>query len=333
MSDSVDVATVDLETTLNHIIDGLRALDDRYPQDAIASAREHRDEIVPRLIQAIHDEIAQVQTTGERFGQVGFLALLLLGEFRAKAALPAILHAISLPSEQLDELFGDVIIEYLPEILEVVSDSTDVFDELISNPKVEVFVRSAAAQAYLQAVFSRRVSREAALAKLRSHLLTAIEQRDKELVTWLVGDLIDYSPHEVMDDIREAYRRRLVDLTVITLKDFAYETRVGLDRFAAKLDAIAESRSRALADRVESWGWGRDDESSNPFRDMEFDEDDFDEDAEVDFDEVGFANPLFPAEPPPPPRVATIRHTEPRVGRNEPCPCGSGKKFKKCCGG
>ena len=24
---------------------------------------------------------------------------------------------------------------------------------------------------------------------------------------------------------------------------------------------------------------------------------------------------------------------KPKVGRNEPCPCGSGKKFKKCCGG
>jgi preprotein translocase subunit SecA len=22
---------------------------------------------------------------------------------------------------------------------------------------------------------------------------------------------------------------------------------------------------------------------------------------------------------------------EPKVGRNDPCPCGSGKKFKKCC--
>jgi uncharacterized protein YchJ len=22
----------------------------------------------------------------------------------------------------------------------------------------------------------------------------------------------------------------------------------------------------------------------------------------------------------------------PSVGRNQPCPCGSGKKFKKCCG-
>ncbi|MHC5088906.1 MAG: SEC-C metal-binding domain-containing protein [Planctomycetota bacterium] len=23
---------------------------------------------------------------------------------------------------------------------------------------------------------------------------------------------------------------------------------------------------------------------------------------------------------------------QPKVGRNDPCPCGSGKKYKKCCG-
>ena len=28
----------------------------------------------------------------------------------------------------------------------------------------------------------------------------------------------------------------------------------------------------------------------------------------------------------------TIVREQPKVGRNEPCPCGSGKKFKKCCG-
>jgi uncharacterized protein len=27
-----------------------------------------------------------------------------------------------------------------------------------------------------------------------------------------------------------------------------------------------------------------------------------------------------------------IRREGPRIGRNDPCPCGSGKKFKKCCG-
>jgi len=26
------------------------------------------------------------------------------------------------------------------------------------------------------------------------------------------------------------------------------------------------------------------------------------------------------------------RREGPRVGRNDPCPCGSGKKYKKCCG-
>ena len=31
-------------------------------------------------------------------------------------------------------------------------------------------------------------------------------------------------------------------------------------------------------------------------------------------------------------KVAQIKHDQPKVGRNEPCPCGSGKKYKKCCG-
>ncbi|MHC4461231.1 MAG: preprotein translocase subunit SecA [Planctomycetota bacterium] len=31
-------------------------------------------------------------------------------------------------------------------------------------------------------------------------------------------------------------------------------------------------------------------------------------------------------------KVKQIRLEQPKVGRNEPCPCGSGKKYKKCCG-
>ena len=39
-------------------------------------------------------------------------------------------------------------------------------------------------------------------------------------------------------------------------------------------------------------------------------------------------------------QAATARHSErapyeragPKVGRNDPCPCGSGKKYKRCCG-
>jgi uncharacterized protein YecA (UPF0149 family) len=30
--------------------------------------------------------------------------------------------------------------------------------------------------------------------------------------------------------------------------------------------------------------------------------------------------------------AARAKSQSPKVGRNEPCPCGSGKKYKKCCG-
>ncbi len=50
------------------------------------------------------------------------------------------------------------------------------------------------------------------------------------------------------------------------------------------------------------------------------DDDDFEED-ETEEDEV---------EEPEPPPLIIVRRSE-RIGRNDPCPCGSGKKFKKCC--
>jgi preprotein translocase subunit SecA len=48
--------------------------------------------------------------------------------------------------------------------------------------------------------------------------------------------------------------------------------------------------------------------------------------------------PMPGGQPPRPPRVGgddvikTVRREEPKIGRNDPCPCGSGKKYKKCHG-
>ena len=32
------------------------------------------------------------------------------------------------------------------------------------------------------------------------------------------------------------------------------------------------------------------------------------------------------------PQQTTVKRQGRKVGRNEPCPCGSGKKYKQCCG-
>ena len=33
-----------------------------------------------------------------------------------------------------------------------------------------------------------------------------------------------------------------------------------------------------------------------------------------------------------PPAAMPFRREAEKIGRNDPCPCGSGKKYKKCCG-
>ena len=32
------------------------------------------------------------------------------------------------------------------------------------------------------------------------------------------------------------------------------------------------------------------------------------------------------------PKPKQVKREGPKIGRNDPCPCGSGKKYKKCCG-
>ncbi len=56
-----------------------------------------------------------------------------------------------------------------------------------------------------------------------------------------------------------------------------------------------------------------------------------------DFSSLGGSVPVGPPEEPrplpeAPPQPRPVRHVGPKVGRNDPCPCGSGKKYKKCCG-
>jgi hypothetical protein len=60
-------------------------------------------------------------------------------------------------------------------------------------------------------------------------------------------------------------------------------------------------------------------------RDEEWDDEDeeWDQDEEWDEDEEEWGDADLPAQP--------IVNAAPRTGRNEPCPCGSGKKYKNCC--
>jgi len=124
-------------------------------------------------------------------------------------------------------------------------------------------------------------------------ILARHASQDSTLNGFIVGDLIDLKAVEAIDVITEAFESENVDLGVAgDLED----VRIALG--LQKKRATPKPRYNPLR---------LDDEE-------EFDGDEFD-------DDEFYGEPLEP-----------IRREAPKVGRNEPCPCGSGKKHKKCCG-
>ncbi len=49
-------------------------------------------------------------------------------------------------------------------------------------------------------------------------------------------------------------------------------------------------------------------------------------------EEMGWLNPSYDPDRPSDEPTRPIRNESAKIGRNDPCPCGSGKKYKKCCG-
>ena len=84
-------------------------------------------------------------------------------------------------------------------------------------------------------------------------------------------------------------------------------TKLGTDKKPIIVRVRTEERGRQVAEQCAQHGW-------HYIIGLEPDEPEDISDLEKEL------NPPQPA------------HSE-KVGRNDPCPCGSGKKYKKCCGG
>lgn len=349
------VFSVTADWTVEAIIAELeREFDGSLPVDAIRAAQKRRDEIIPHLIKLVERATALVRDGELPDGNGHLIAVYLLTEFRAQQALPAILDAVSLSGEDVDELFGDAIAEDFCRVFAVLTaDVPDQIDALIANRSFWEIVRWEAAETYKLWVRDGRLTREQAVDKLRQHLRGAITNQDHELAGPLVSELDLYGPREVMDEIREAFRLGLVDESLIEMKHINKTLAKGDARWQNTLANLPPTSIADTVEELEQW-WCYQDGAGGfeDAADYEYDEDygsDDDDlangmrtmmsrlddplalDGEIqdalDDDAIDAPFDNRPAAPP-----ETIRRTAPRVGRNEPCPCASGKKFKKCCG-
>ena len=316
MLDIVDgAASRAIAAELDRIVAGLAAGVRKLPVDAIREAREHRDLMVPRLIKVLEDATSGARAGNMPEGNAHFFAVFLLSEFQAEEALPAIIKAFSLPGELPFELFGDAVTSTLARILaQFAGDRPEVMDALIDDPKLNEYVRWEAAQSYVHLVRDGRLHRDEAVRRLQQRLRVAIDQEDLDVVSSLVDVLTHFAPVEALEDIREAYDRDLVDSTIVHLGNVEESIADGEAGVRKQLERCPKTGIADVIEELQSWA--------------SFEEKPARQQSPALPPAPHYAAPPEPAEP-----VTTpVLSRGPRIGRNDPCPCGSGKKFKKCCG-
>jgi len=317
MTESME-ASPNAGSDLDAIVAELDAAAGNLPEKAINAARLHKEAMIPRLIALIEDATRAVRAGAKVEKNGHFFALFLLGEFRACEALPAILKAISLPGEGPSELFGDAIHDVLPGVLVALAGEKDLdlVRALIDDKALNQYVRWAAANALVAMVAAGIRTRDEIMQLLRQSMRRAIDEQDIELITGLVPTLDELYPEEAYEEIKEAYAKHLVDDFMINLSDIQRTLRAGRAECLKKLG----EKSPFIDDTVkELRHWAS---FSEP-----------EEEYEKEYEPPAASATAVTRAPqrPKPPAAEPLRGRKERVGRNDPCPCGSGKKFKKCC--
>lgn len=311
--DTLDTATArGIAAELDRLMGDLDGAGTNLPVKAIEEAREHRDLMIPKLIEAILDATVAARAGDIPKGQAHFFAIFLLTEFRAEKAFPVILEAFSLPGDLPFELFGDAVTSTLARIISQFAGARpELVDALIRDSRLNEYVRWEAAQCYVHLVRDQRFTRDEAVKRLQQHLRWAVAERDRAVVGSLICVLISFAPAEALADIKEAYRLGLVDEGLVDIGTVERSIAEGEDQVRKELEWCPATGIEDTVEELRSW--------------------------------ASFAEKPAPPQFLPEPHLSTFRvplapETAPvpargqRTGRNDPCPCGSGKKFKKCCG-
>ena len=277
-----------------------------FPREAIALANAHREEVAPHLV----DALAQVAADpGIADGEyiLHEYAMHLLGAWRDTRAYAPLVALGHHDEDTLDNVLGDSVTESYGRCLASVCDgNVGPLKALFEDPAASYWARNAA----LTAMVVRVLEGDGARDELIDYL---IERGDVEAQRLRAsGRVLD--DLEVLDAIVRAAA------TVA-----ATEMLARIDGWFGDglLDTQWADKSEVQADMAEPFEVHRQRELERGFGYLR--------DAETEMGWWAAFKDEPWKKPAPLPRVLPVRTTQ-KVGRNDPCPCGSGKKYKKCHG-
>jgi hypothetical protein len=251
------------------------------------------DKYIDRILELLAKEVGDFETDPMTWLEIFLVEL--AGEMRLERAIPLVV-------KKLHEC-GDVLSEECVEALGKIG--TDA-------------AAQAVAEGWLESEWDYRLYATSALEKIHSDttVLKCLEllpqDKDLDIRTKLADALLSQYADEGIEPVREMVQRRAYDPMSSDLM--------------RKLVAVSTVLGVTFPE-YPIWKREAEDKLAKQERRMK--------------EMRGFFQ--APAQPAPPPKPAPARddflerkpapflRTEKQVGRNDPCPCGSGKKFKKCC--
>ena len=272
---------------------------DGLPIAAILAATDDRANVAPLLAEALARHEARDECEGDGL----FIAFHLLGQWREKSAYRDV--ALFLRRPAADEILGDATTATCHRVMANLfdGDPNPIYD-IIRDAGADEFIRSRMFDTLAMLAMQGELDRSEVSAFLRAAFGELQPQGESPLWFGWQTAIAMLALDELEPLAKEAFRRGFIDEMVATPADFENDLR----------------RAR-VGEPVEGWQL----KEYSPFGDVIDELSDwsyFSTEEEALNSNEGWLPPstTIPARNP-------FRH----VGRNDPCPCGSGKKFKKCC--
>jgi len=282
---------------LSQALENIKQIGDNFAKDEVLCIRENKDTAIPVLLDIVRniaDNFDEIPESTEDITDPAY-AMFLLAEFKVHEAFDPIIRLLELEEDECDWLLGDMITCDMDSIIASIATAGDIkrIKAVVENSTLNEFQRYAALKA-LTIMYSEGIYPRAELVDYLGNLLERFAD-DEDFISWIVGDCKDISATEHYARIRNLFKNNKVDTSIIGVKHFAEDAPLVSEEEVLK--RIKEDPyTKIITDTIESMNWWACfKENQKPFV------------------------PKLPAT------------GNKKVGRNELCPCGSGKKYKKCC--
>ena len=311
--------------TVPEIIAALTPYTGDFPKAAVEAAIAQREEVTPHLLRALEETAETPDKIARPEYMLHLFATYLLAYFRDKRAYLPLIRIFATPGDTPDKLFGSTITERMKNILASVYDGNpEPVKRLVEGEDVYEYVRGAAVDTFMVLTHTGQMPRQEVVDYYRELFSGKLRREYHQIWNALTSAVADLPAPELIEDMRQAFKDNLTDPFYAELEHLERDARVPFEK---KDDWRREKLTSLISDTVsemEWWAAFADDDELFP--------------SEPDKEPEALA-PIWPLikrdepEESAPDYVpsAGIRRVGPKIGRNDRCPCGSGKKYKKCC--